>query len=246
MTARDRFVIAVVAVLAALVAGWLLIIQPKRSEASRLGGQVSTAQQQLDTAQSEVATAQANRTAFAANYASVARLGEAVPADDNIPSLILQLQGAANGARVDFRALQLSGGSGAAAPTGNAAATQAVTSTLPPGAAVGPGGFPTMPFTFVFTGNFFHLSDFFGRLQQFVVATNKQVSVSGRLMTLNAISLGPSTGGFPNIVANISATSYLVPPTQGVLAGATPSGPSTQPASTSGSSVPATTATITP
>ena len=90
---------------------------------------------------------------------------------------------------------------------------------------MGPAGFPVEPFTFTFRGDFFHLSDFFGRLERFVVATNKQVSVSGRLMTLNAISLGPGPQGFPQITASIAATTYLVPAAQGLLNGATPAGP---------------------
>jgi type II secretory pathway pseudopilin PulG len=257
MTARDRLVVAIVAVVAATAAAWFLVIQPKRDQASKLGAQVTAAQQQLDSARATVASAQSARSSFAANYSAVARLGEAVPTDDNVPSLIVQLQNAASRARVDFRALQLvPGAGGVAAPaatatgktTPGAAATQAVTATLPPGAAVGPAGFPTMPFTFTFRGNFFHLADFFAELQRFVSASNKHVSVSGRLMTLNAISLGPAQQGFPQITALISATTYLLPQSQGLTNGATPAGPAGagQPVSNSTSPVPATTATVTP
>jgi hypothetical protein len=105
---------------------------------------------------------------------------------------------------------------------------------LPPGASIGPAGFPVEPFTFRFQGSFFHLADFFSRLQRFVVANNKRVSVSGRLMTLNGISFAPGPQGFPQITASISATTYLVPAAQGLLNGATPGAPS---ASTPGSTV---------
>jgi hypothetical protein len=128
--------------------------------------------------------------------------------------------------------------------------TQSSTATLPPGATVGPAGFPTEPFTFTFRGNFFHLADFFNRLQRFVVATNNRVSVSGRLMTLNAITLGPGPEGFPQITALISATTFLVPPGQGLLNGATPNGPaggsSSRSVSTPTASTPAAPAVATP
>jgi type II secretory pathway pseudopilin PulG len=249
VTARDRRVIAVIAAVLAIGAAWLLVIQPKRDQASKLGKQIATAQTQLDTARQQVAAGLAARQEFSRNYTAIARLGEAVPADDNVPSLIYQLQHAATKAGVDFRTLQLNpGSSSTAAPASTPSAAQAVTATLPPGATVGPAGFPTEPFTFQFQGNFFHLSDFFRRLERFVIATNKQVSVSGRLMSLNAISFAPAPQGFPQITASISATTYLVPPSEGVLNGATPGGPgaSSQPVSTTSSSTATPAAVATP
>ena len=58
-----------------------------------------------------------------------------------------------------------------------------------------------------------------------VRATNKQVSISGRLLQLDAIQLKHDTDGFPNIRAKVVATSYIVPPAEGLFAGATPAGP---------------------
>jgi hypothetical protein len=111
---------------------------------------------------------------------------------------------------------------------------------LPPGVSVVAAGFPAEQFTFTFAGSFFRLADFFDRLQGFVVAKGNQVSISGRLMTLNSVSLAPGVGGFPSITASVSATTYLEPATQGLLIGATPGGPAAtstvQPASTSKSS----------
>jgi type II secretory pathway pseudopilin PulG len=254
MTARDRIVIAIVAVVALMAGSWILVIQPKRDQASKLGAQISTAQSTLDAARSQVLTGLAAKRSFGRDYTSIAQLGEAVPSDDNVPSLIFQLQSAATGAGVDFRVLKLTpsaGGSAAPAPAAGigTSAAQSTTATLPPGAAVGPAGFPILPFTFTFRGNFFHLSDFFSRLEKFVVATNQRVAVSGRLMSLNAISLGADPNlGFPHIVATIAATTYLVPATQGVLNGATPAGPgtgtATQASAGGGGSTPAAPAAI--
>ena len=69
-------------------------------------------------------------------------------------------------------------------------------------------------------------------------------------MTINGISFAPGGTGFPQINATISATTYIVPATQGAFGGATPSGPApstttqTQ-ASTSGASTGAPAAAIT-
>jgi len=67
-------------------------------------------------------------------------------------------------------------------------------------------------------------------------------------MTINGISLSPGPNGFPQITASVSATTYIVPATQGTFAGATPSGPAPTPqtqTSTSGSSTGAPAAAIT-
>jgi type II secretory pathway pseudopilin PulG len=260
MTGRDRMILVVLCVAAVLVAPWLLVVSPKRSEASKLQSQVTAAQSQLAKVRSEASQAAAARGSYASSYATLVRLGEAVPTDDNTPSLIYQLQSAASAAHVDFQSLTFNAGQAAsssapppAAPAASSSsassssapastspsASQASTAALPPGATVGPAGFPVEPFTFTFQGSFFHLADFLGRLQRFVVMGNQRLSVSGRLMTLNAISLGPSTSSFPQITATISASTYLLPASQGLLNGATPSGPSsssTQTVSTPSSS----------
>ena len=72
------------------------------------------------------------------------RLGEAVPTDDNTPSLIYQLQSAASAAHVDFRSLALStSGSTPATPAStSSSASQASTAALPPGATVVAEGTP--------------------------------------------------------------------------------------------------------
>src|SRR5437588_2034418 len=212
MSGRDRTVLLVVLALVAIAGSWLLVIQPKRAQASKLGKQVSAAESQLASERAVVAQDVAARNSFGASYTQLARLGEAVPTDDNVPSLIYQLQGAANATGVDFHSLILQPGSGSTTPTpapatpatsssaksstpatpGSVAAATALSAPLPPGATYGPAGFPEEQFAFTFNGNFFHLANFFKRLETFVVATNKRVAVGGRLMTLNALSLGPS------------------------------------------------------
>jgi hypothetical protein len=254
VTGRDRIVIVIVAVVVAIAGSWFFVVQPKRDEAAKLGNEVNTAQSKLDSARQQVASNQAARHSFSTDFATLVRLGAAVPSDDNVPSMIYQLQSAATAAHVDFRDLALAPGStSAATPLPSApTASQASTAALPPGATVGPAGFPTEPFTFTFQGNFFHLSDFLGRVQRFVVANNKGVSVTGRLMILNAISLGAGPKGFPQISASIAATTYLIPPSQGLTNGASPAGPASpstgQAVSTTAASpsAPATAAVATP
>jgi hypothetical protein len=232
MTARDRTVVAVILTLALAIGGWLLLIQPRRDQASKLATQVTAAQSNLSSVQGQLSQAIADKSTYARDYAELVKLGEAVPADDNVPSLLYQLQHAASSTSVDFLSLTLAS-SGTSAPAGTAAAAGGA--NLPPGVTVGPAGFPVEPFTFTFQGNFFHLSTFLGQVERFVQVTNKRIAVSGRLMTLNSINFAAGSGGFPQILATLSATTYLVPTNQTVTNGATTTGPASgQPVSAAG------------
>ncbi|HYV15424.1 MAG TPA: hypothetical protein VE972_05350 [Conexibacter sp.] len=236
MTGRDRLMIIVVLIAVVVAGGWFLVLAPQRDEASGLAGQIASQRKDRDSALADLASGLAAKRSYAHDYATVARLGTAVPDDDNVASLLYQVQSAANASHVDFRSLKVGQSSGAPAPpppapvttdaTG-APATQLVTATLPPGAAVGTAGFPTMPFSFEFDGSFFRLSDFMGRLQRFLVVRNRKLAVSGRFMTLDGIAFNAAPKGFPKIKASVAATTYLVPASQGLTNGATASGPAT-------------------
>ncbi len=119
MTARDRLIIVVVLVAAALGGVWFVGLAPKRKEAADLQAQIDTANQQLTDAQQKAATARQAKSRYNKDYAAVATLGKAVPKSDALPSLLYQLQTAAHDARIDFRSLKVTagGGGGPAAST---------------------------------------------------------------------------------------------------------------------------------
>lgn len=269
MTARDRIVVAVVAAVALLAGYWFLVLGPKRSEAQKLSRQISHAQRTRDAAVAEAAASRAAQAQYPANYATVARLGKAVPAVDDVPSLVYQLATVSHAAAIDFRTVKLIAGAGAASsappaastakpatpaagtagtPGTPATATQSATAGLPPGAVVGPAGLPTMPFSFTFNGGFFHLSDFFARLDALIAARKDGVDVRGRLLTIDGINLTQGGRGFPDMTASVAATAFLVPASEGPTNGATPGAPpqsggqsvSNKSSSSTGTSTPAT------
>ncbi len=225
MSTRDRTILGVLCLVAAIVAPWLLVVSPKRAQASKLQTQINAVQAQLTSVQQQLAQGERARAAFASSYTTLVRLGEAVPTDDNTPSLIYQLQSAAKKSSIQFQSLTFNAGQGGG--SSSPSSSSGGSGSLPPGATVGPAGFPVEPFTFTFAGNFFHLADFLGRLQRFVIATNKKVAVSGRLMSLNGITFAPNPTAGAQIQATIAATTYLLPASEGLLNGATPAGPAT-------------------
>lgn len=243
MTRRNSMLLAVVAVAAVAGAYWFLLLAPKRELATSLASQITLKETELQTAQAEEAKNLRARASYRSNYATVARLGKAVPGDDDVRSLMVQIDGAAGSSHVDFRSISVGGSSGAAVPADPNAAVG------PPGSIVGTAGFSTMPFSLAFRGSYFNLGSFFQRMDRFVAVNDRGIDVTGRLVVLNGITLEPD-GAFPNIKAQISATTYLVPTTDGLLAGATPTAPGTGAAGAAGKATPApaapatTTATI--
>jgi hypothetical protein len=246
VTARDRIVLLVLLGAAILAGVWFTQIAPKRETLKTLDADIATQRQPLDQARATEAQSAAAKRRYDSDYATVARLGKAVPVDDNVPSLVYQLESAAQGANVDFRSLKLNasgGGSPAPAPApaagsgsasgsgsgsasaGTPTATQAAAATLPPGASVGPAGFPTMPFTFVFDGSFFSMEKFLRNVDGFTRVRGERLSVTGRLLSIDGFSLTASPDGFPKVKATLAATAYLLPADEGLTAGATPAAP---------------------
>ncbi|HWP33224.1 MAG TPA: type 4a pilus biogenesis protein PilO [Solirubrobacterales bacterium] len=249
MTSTNRVIVAALAVVVLAVAFWMLLLGPKRDEASKLGAQVSEVKASLAQHQAEAAQAEEAREEFAADYEQLVVLGKAVPGDDDTASLLVQVNRIADRAGVSFRTLKLEASEGEAAPAPAAPApeapapegsapeaagtpaslvspTEVAASTMPLGAAIGPAGLGVMPYTLTFDGQFFQIADFIKGLDSLVKTQNAQVSVDGRLLTINGFSLAPDPGGgFPALEATFSVTTYLTPPEQGVTAGATPEAP---------------------
>jgi len=223
MTGRDRMVLIGIVVLAAIAAGWMLVVSPERQKAKTLAAEVSTAQAAVSAAEGQLSNARAAQAQYAKAYAAVISLGKAVPAGQEVPSLIYELSQASSQGSVDFNSI-VSGASGS--PTSSAAAAAA--------GAVAGAGFSQMPFTFVFNGGFFQLEQLFKRVTGFATHTvSGGLQVSGRLLTIQSVKLAPAgaSSGAPGspssqgLTGTITASAYVLPASQGLTAGATPTSP---------------------
>ncbi|HWY90467.1 MAG TPA: hypothetical protein VNY31_07320 [Solirubrobacteraceae bacterium] len=242
MTARDRMVVIVIAALGVLAAVWLLAVAPERRQAAKLATEVSAAQAQLASAESQVSSASAAQARYETAYASIVRLGKAVPASQEVPSLIYQLAQATNEKNVEFASITTTvpGAAGSSPAASGSAASASATAGA---------GFTQMPFTFVFNGGFDSLYSLFQQLDGFALRTSAGgLQVSGRLLTIQSVKLapvsesGPSKGnGSEQLSGTITATAYVLPAGQTLTGGATSAGPAgttTQTASTGASSSP--------
>lgn len=230
MSASNRVIVAMVAAVVLVGAFWILILSPKRQEASDLAATATELQATLAQHEVEVSEALEAKKGFSDDYEQLVVLGKAVPAEDDTASLLVALNRIAHGAHVRFQEIKLEEGEGEApAPTAaglESAPTEVAASLLPLGATVGPAGLAVMPYNLKFTGDFSDVSDFIKGLDELVRTTDSGVSVDGRLITVDGFSLASAQGQtFPHLEANFSVTAFLTPPSQGVTAGATPAEP---------------------
>lgn len=238
MTRRDRLVVIVIAVLAVLGAGWLLVVSPERKQAGKLQGEVSTARSQLASAESQLADARSAKARYAAAYSSVVALGKAVPPGREVPSLVYQLAQASDQKHVEFASIvNGTGGSSSGPASGSASGAASQTAAL--------AGFTPMTFTFVFNGTFFDLYHLFQQLNRFTLRTpSGDLQVSGRLLTIQSAKLAPApaSGGHPTkgpqvLTGTVTATAYVLPASQGLTGGATPAAPTPGPGGSSAAPV---------
>ncbi len=224
MTTRDRLMLIGVVALAVLLGAWFTVVAPKREQASKVNAEVEAARQQVSSAETEADSAASSRAQYSTAYASLVRLGQAVPSTPETPALIYTLDKATHRRDVQFSSIT-TGASGSGGSSSTASATPAAAG----------GEFAQEPFTFVFNGTFVDLYKLVSQLEDFTLQTaSGALHVSGRLLTIDSVTLSPvaeaqSASGKPKsgqLTGTITATAYVLPASQSALAGATATGPS--------------------
>jgi Tfp pilus assembly protein PilO len=115
MKANERNLLIGLAGLALLAAFWLLILGPKRSEATSLDSKVGELKGQVAEQQQQIDFSRQAKAQFASNYTHVVALGKAVPEQSDTASFLVQLNTLAQQSGVDFRAFELDDSSAAPA-----------------------------------------------------------------------------------------------------------------------------------
>jgi len=187
-------VLGILGLVGLMAALWFFALAPKRDEVSQLDAQVQQAQTRLDAAALRAASGEQARAGYDRDYATVARLGKAVPPKADVPSLVFQLESAAKRAKVDFRGVS-------------------VTDTPPnaPGTPATTAGIEPTPFSFTFEGSYAGLRRLLAAVDRFSQVKGTQVAVSGRLLTLDTVKMSPGRNGLPQVKADVTAKAYVAP-----------------------------------
>lgn len=266
MKTSDRAILLSIVAVGVLVVFYMLMLSPKRKEASELKDEVTQLEASISEQEQTAAFAEQTRAEFPKHYGELVVLGKAVPDSADSASMLVQMSSISEHADVEMQGIKLSeggstgaapapttppppeggasGGSEAAAPvsTAPAPATEAVAASLPIGASVGPAGLPILPYELDFVGGFYNVGDFIGGIDSLVHMNGDQVAVDGRLMTIDGFTLeGGAPGSSPDLAGTFAVTTYVTPAEQGLTLGASPGGPApaspTQPQTTPASSV---------
>ena len=194
--------VVALALLILAAVGFFLVLKPKMDEGGRLDDRIAEFQGKVDTALA------AQRTAGSAEQIEVAdffRLTKAMPDATDMAGVILELNGVAESAGVDFLSI-----------TPQAPATRE--------------GFQSTPIQLTFEGNYYDLTDFLFRLRNLVVVRDGELEAAGRLFTLDALGLAEGPDGFPQIQAALTVSAYTYAPAPPAAApGTTPPATTTAP-----------------
>jgi type IV pilus assembly protein PilOP len=161
--------------------GWFVLVSPQRSRAASLDVEIVQVEQQISesrAAQLQSSGAQPIRSA------DLFRLTKAMPADNDIAGVMLELS------RV-------------------AAETGIVFESIKPQATSAAGTNRAQSIDLIFTGNFYSLSDFLYRLRNLVSVQKGRLLANGRLFAVEKLAFSESPSGFPSIRAFLTVSAFL-------------------------------------
>ena len=141
--------------------GYMLLIRPKRAETGRLDEQITEMQMKVTAAR---LASRPQQSASTIKVADVFEVSKAMPDTDDMPGIILDLNSVAEATGIKFLSIQPS------APTPKA-------------------GYSAIQINLTFEGNYFDLTDFLFRLRNLVTVRDGRLSSSGRLFTLDTLSM---------------------------------------------------------
>ena len=161
--------------------GWFLLVSPQRSRASELDEKLASVQQQITAARAAQMQA-ADVTPI--RSADLFRLTKAMPSDNDIPGVLLELSRIASETGIVFE-------------------------QIVPQATLSAGEMRAQPIDLTFEGNFYSLSDFLYRVRNLVSVQRGRLVANGRLFSVEKLQFSEAPSGFPNIRANLTLSAFL-------------------------------------
>jgi len=180
MRVRDRLVVA--GIVAVVVVGfvWVLLVSPKRGEASSLSAQITTEQGALATAQASLASARSAAAGYMDDVRALAEVTTAVPVNLDEPAALTTITRLA-GTKVDVHEVTVGGGGGA------------------------PGGQNVLGLSFTFNATYADLQSFITALDRLTTTDGTNIAANGRLFTISELSIAPKTPTSAQVTLTASA-----------------------------------------
>jgi Tfp pilus assembly protein PilO len=208
-------VLAVVAVLVIVGAGWFLVISPQKSKAASLRDQASSQQQTNQGVQSQINVLAAQEADVPSEQAQVAAVLQKIPDDAAMPAFIRTLSAAAKTTGVEL--LTIGANTPTALSVSAAAAPAPVASTAPgattaPAAAASPLALEGVPLSLSVNGSYFQVQQFLAAIEKFsrtTIVTGVQLAPGAGLAPISTSSAAaPAMPSWTKITANLSVTVF--------------------------------------
>jgi Tfp pilus assembly protein PilO len=185
---RKQVPVALVMIPALLIVaavGYFLLLKPKQDESARLDDEIAEFQTKIDAALA--ARHKPKQSGVTIRATDLFRLTKAMPDDDDMAGIILQLNAVAGSAGVEFVSIS-------------------------PGPAVPGSGYSSVPISLTFEGNYYDLTDFLFRLRSLVIVRDGELQAEGRLFSLDTFDLHEGPEGFPQIQAALTVSAFVYAP----------------------------------
>lgn len=217
------------------IAFWMLVLSPQRKAVADAQSQVQTAQTALTAAQQKAQDGRSAASDYRRDRATIVKIGRVVPATDDIPTLLTQLQALAKKEHVWFTTYSVDGGGAGAAssattstttPTTGSSngSTAAVAPLYPPGSVQMSGGLGRTPIQIGLKGQYFNLERYLRAVQRFAVLSQNGERTNGRLLVIDGFEYTPGDrvawisdkveklGQSIFLQAKLAASVYFAPP----------------------------------
>ncbi len=207
MSRRLRLWLGAAGILLVAFLVFFLVINPIRGDISQLETDIDAEEARIDAATAEIAKAEDTKNEGRRNQARILELAKLIPVEQEIPSLILEIQDLADKAGIDW--IQITPGNISDA---------------------GVGSYWILPLSLEFTGTYFDVSDFIYRAEQMAAGP-------GRLLAVKSLALSPTSvvGAVTGLGVTMTLYAFLFPGGLEQVAPPAPVAPATEttvPAST--------------
>ncbi len=249
---RQWVALTVVASLAVLAAGWVLLVSPKRAEADELRASAEQASSSAATLRTQLSVLKAQAKDLPQQESRIAAVAARIPDDPGLPTLVRALTAASKTAGVEL--VSVTPGPPAPVLAATPAGPASPDGTAATAAAKPAGGLIAIPVTLSVVGGYYQVERYLAALEDLPRAFR----VSGLTVAPGANPVAPPASGAATsttdgrtlttmITGTVFAAAAAGPPGAGAAAvpaapGATAAAPALSPAPTSGAPAPGTAA----
>ncbi len=212
MSRKIRMILMSLGLVVFAVVVWFFVLSPIRADIAETEKSMDQQHKLLLEANSVLQQANTTKAEGKRNQARLLELAKMMPASDELPSLLLQIQDLADQSGIDFISIT----------PGEPTEVEGVE-------------FMIVPLDLMFTGTFFDLSDFVYRAEQMVAGPGRLLAVKTMSLGLANANQAMASSVSPDLDVSLSLLAFIVPP-GGTGGSATEAAPAAGAAGSSGGS----------